>query len=55
VEFKKKLCKNAQLSKPEELNGLDKITVYRDTFTVKNPMKSEVSQIGLEIKSGDIS
>jgi hypothetical protein len=53
VEFKKKFGKNAQLSKPEELNGLDKITVYRDTFTIKNPMKSEVSQIGLEIKSGD--
>lgn len=50
VEFKKKFGKNADLSKPEELNGLDKITVYRDTFTVKNPMLSPRSDIGLDIK-----
>lgn len=48
-EFKKKFGKNAELSKPEELNGLDKITIYKDTFSVKNPMS--VSQIGLEIKT----
>ena len=50
-EFKKKFGKNAELSKPEELNGLDKIIVYRDTFVVKNPMVSNISQIGLEIKT----
>lgn len=51
AEFKKKFGKNAELSKPEELNGLDKITIYRDTFSVKNPMNSTLSQIGLEIKN----
>lgn len=49
-EFKKKFGKNAELAKPEELNGLDKITIFNDTFTVKNPMKEIDSNISLEIK-----
>lgn len=49
-EFKKKFGKNAELSKPEELNGLDKIVVFADTFTVKNPMKALDSNVSLEIK-----
>ena len=49
-EFRKKFGSNAELSKPEELNGLDKIVIYKDTFIVKNPMISQVSQVGLEIK-----
>lgn len=49
-EFKKKFGKNAELSKPEELNGLDKIVVFTDTFTVKNPMKALDSNVSLEIK-----
>ena len=51
AEFRKKFGKNTELSKPEELNGLDKIVVYRDTFVVKNPMVSKPSEVGLEIKS----
>ena len=50
-EFRKKFGKNVELAKPEELNGLDKITVFNDTFTVKNPMKAIDSNISLEIKS----
>jgi hypothetical protein len=50
-EFRKKFGKNAELSKPEELNGLDKITVYHDTFTIRNPMMTPKSEIGLEIKT----
>jgi hypothetical protein len=50
AEFRKKFGKNMELSKPEELNGLDKITVYRDSFTVRNPMISQSSDVGLEIK-----
>ena len=49
-EFRKKFGSKAELSKPEELNGLDKITIYKDTFTVKNPLHSNVSEIGLNIK-----
>lgn len=51
TEFKKKFGKNAELSKPEELNGLDKIVVYSDTFTVKNPLRAGISDVGLEIKT----
>ncbi len=51
AEFKKKFGKEKELSKPEELNGLDKITVYRDTFTIRNPMMNQNSEVGLEIKS----
>ena len=51
TEFKKKFGKNAELSKPEELNGLDKIVVYTDTFTVKNPLRAGMSDVGLEIKT----
>ena len=51
AEFKKKFGKNAELSKPEELNGLDKIVVYRDTFSIRNPMIRQNSDVGLEIKS----
>ena len=50
-EFKKKFGKNAEIRKPEELNGLEKITIYRDTFTVKNPLLSKASEVGLEIKT----
>jgi hypothetical protein len=50
-EFKKKFGKNTELAKPEELNGLDKITIYHDTFSIKNPMKALDSTISLEIKS----
>lgn len=49
-EFKKKFSKHADLSKPEELNGIDKIVVFTDTFTVKNPMKALDSNVSLEIK-----
>lgn len=52
AEFKKKFGKNAELSKPEELNGLDKIVIFNDTFTVKNPMKALDSNLSLEIKEG---
>ena len=54
VEFRKKFGSKTELAKPEELNGLDKITIYNDTFTVINPLKSQksdVDQIGLEIKT----
>lgn len=50
AEFRKKFGKDTELSKPEELNGLDKIKVYDDTFTVKNPMKEINSNISLQIK-----
>lgn len=50
AEFRKKFGKDAELSKPEELNGLDKIKIYNDTFSVKNPMKALDSNISLEIK-----
>ena len=50
-EFKKKFGKNAELTKPEELNGLDKITIFRDTFTVKNPLVARPSAVSLEIKT----
>ena len=51
AEFKKKFGKNAELSKPEELNGIDKIVIYHDTFSVKNPMMSQNSEIGLDMKN----
>ena len=52
AEFRKRFGGKAELAKPEELNGLDKIVVYResDTFSIKNPIKSQLSDIGLEIK-----
>lgn len=50
AEFKKKFGKNAELSKPEELNGIDKITIYRDTFIIKNPMINTPSAVSLELK-----
>lgn len=49
-EFKKKFGK-LDIAKAEELNGLDKIAIYRDTFTIRNPMINNTSEIGLEIKS----
>ena len=51
VEFKKKFGKNVDLAKPEELNGLDKIHIYRDTFTIKNPMIDTPKSVSLEIKN----
>lgn len=51
-EFNKKFEKYKDVSRPEELNGLKGISVYRDTFTVKNPMMSpRPSEVGLEIKN----
>lgn len=53
AEFRKKFSK-ADLAKPSELNGLEKIIPYNDTFTIINPMKkqmSDVDQVGLEIKT----
>ena len=49
-EFKKKFGKQADLSKPEELNGIDKVRIYDDTFSVTNPMKAIDSNISLAIK-----
>lgn len=51
AEFKKKFGGKAELSKPEELNGLDKITIYRDTFSIKNPMINSPTAVSLEIKN----
>lgn len=39
------------ISRPVETNGLQKISVYNDTFTVRNPMISPKSEISLEIKT----
>lgn len=50
AEFKKKFSKQTTLSKPEELNGMDKITIYRDTFTIKNPLITPKSDVSLDIK-----
>ena len=50
-EFKKKFGKVADISKPEELNGLDKITIFRDTFTVKNPLLARPSEISLDVQT----
>ena len=50
-EFKKKFGGNTELSKPEELNGIDKIRIYADTFTVKNPLRENRSEISLEIRN----
>lgn len=49
-EFKKKFDKNTELAKPEELNGIEPVKAFRDTFTIRNPMNSVNSEIGLEIK-----
>ena len=49
-EFRKKFGGIKDISKPEELNGIDKIVVYRDTFTIKNPMMTPVPDVGLNIK-----
>ena len=54
AEFKRKFGK-LEIAKAEELNGLDKITVYRDTFTIRNPLMSQQSEIGLEIKDTKVS
>lgn len=50
TEFKKKFGTNKELSKPEELNGIDKVVPYRDTFTIRNPLVSPKSETGLDIK-----
>jgi len=50
AEFKRKFGK-LEIAKAEELNGLDKITVYRDTFSIRNPMISQNSDVNLEIKN----
>ena len=50
-EFRKKFGSDKELSKPEELNGLDKIKIYADSFIVKNPLRVENSQVSLEIKT----
>lgn len=49
-EFRKKFGKS-DIAKPEELNGLDKITIYRDTFSIRNPILSQNSDIGLDVKN----
>lgn len=52
TEFRKKFGKDTELSKPEELNGLEKIHIYTDErFVIKNPMKALDSNASLEIKS----
>ena len=50
-EFKKKFGKEKELSKPEELNGLDKIKVFNDAFAIKNPMKITSSEVALQIET----
>ena len=50
-EFKHKFGKQKEIAQPPELNGLEKVVVFRDTFTVKNPMLSKGSEVGLEIKN----
>ena len=49
-EFKKKFGKEKDLSKPEELNGLDKIRIFNDSFNVKNPLRGMESPVGVAIK-----
>lgn len=48
-EFKKKFGHEKDVSKPSELNGLEKVSVYKDTFSVKNPMSPIKSEVSLEI------
>lgn len=51
-EFKKKFGSMKEIAQPSELNGLEKVIVYKDdTFTVKNPLISNKSDVGLEIKT----
>lgn len=50
-EFKRKFGTLKEISQPSELNGLEKVTVYRDTFTVKNPLITPKSQIESEVKT----
>lgn len=50
AEFRKKFGKDKELSKPEELNGLDKIRIFNDSFSVKNPMRVMDSPVAVEIK-----
>ena len=49
-EFRKKFGKEMDISKPEELNGLDRVQVFRDTFTVINPLSPKPSHVSLEMK-----
>ena len=53
TEFKKKFNKTIQISVPSELNGLEKekITIYRDTFTIKNPIHASASEHSISVKS----
>ena len=51
AEFRKKFGKDKELSKPEELNGLDKIKIFADTFTIRNPMNRASSEVVVEVKT----
>ena len=50
-EFRKKFGNQKEIAQPPELNGLEKVVVFRDSFTVKNPMMSPKSEVGLDLKN----
>lgn len=50
-EFKSRFSNLKNISVPPELNGIEAVTIFRDTFTVRNPMVSTPSGVSLEIKS----
>lgn len=50
AEFKRKFGTAKDISKPEELNGLDKIRIYNDSFIVKNPMNTPRSELSLKVE-----
>lgn len=50
VEFKKKFGGNTEISKPEELNGIEPVKPFRDTLTIRSPITVQQSQMGLDIQ-----
>lgn len=51
VEFKKKFGSQKDISKPEELNGIEPTKIFHDTFIINNPLRVDNSQVSLEIKT----
>ena len=49
-EFKKKFGADKELSKPEELNGIEHVIPFRDTLTIRSPMVNQPSEVGLDIQ-----
>ena len=50
AEFKSKFGKHTELAKPEELNGLDKIVIYKDSFLIQNPLHISSPRVGLPLE-----